>query len=272
MPKYFGENNPEIPDSVLINILSYLDNRMLAFTLPQVSKSWQLITKEKKIHHNILTAILKRINFFPLGNIEDKIEVISSGYTNTNYKIFKDGEYYILRIPIMKNHLLIERQYEKHNTIIAHRLGLGARLMFYEKSTGIMVTKYIDNQYCLTKEHLADKGTLTMISRVLRLLHNAPEKFQGDWLIFNKIRKLYDFLVENCSCYNKEMLKGLMNAADRVKCAFDKLNIQLCPCHNDLSSNNFLYIGNGIRIIDWEFSGNNDPMWDLSFLSTVSQL
>src|SRR3712207_7100824 len=41
----------------------------------------------------------------------------------------------------------------------------------------------------------------------------------------------------------------------------------LSPCHNDPWPANLLDAGGRLYIIDWEFSGMNDPMWDLGDLS-----
>jgi hypothetical protein len=41
----------------------------------------------------------------------------------------------------------------------------------------------------------------------------------------------------------------------------------LAPCHNDPWPGNLLDTGTNIYIIDWEYSGMNDPVWDLGDLS-----
>src|SRR3712207_602500 len=41
----------------------------------------------------------------------------------------------------------------------------------------------------------------------------------------------------------------------------------LSPCHNDPWPANLLDAGGRLYLIDWEFSGMNDPMWDLGDLS-----
>ncbi len=41
----------------------------------------------------------------------------------------------------------------------------------------------------------------------------------------------------------------------------------LAPCHNDPWPGNLLDTGRNIYIIDWEYSGMNDPLWDLGDLS-----
>lgn len=120
-------------------------------------------------------AVLKRITFLRFNSLEDKIGIIFSGYTNANYKIFKSEVCYVLRIPIMKNHIIIDRCDERYNSIIAYELGLGAELMYYEKSTGIMVTKYINNRCCLEKQQLTDNGILTMVSNIIKKLHTTAD-------------------------------------------------------------------------------------------------
>ena len=43
--------------------------------------------------------------------------------------------------------------------------------------------------------------------------------------------------------------------------------VPLAPCHCDPLAENFLDTGERMWIVDWEYSGMNDPMWDLGDLS-----
>jgi thiamine kinase-like enzyme len=43
--------------------------------------------------------------------------------------------------------------------------------------------------------------------------------------------------------------------------------LPLAPCHCDPLCENFLDTGERMWIVDWEYSGMNDPMWDLGDLS-----
>jgi thiamine kinase-like enzyme len=43
--------------------------------------------------------------------------------------------------------------------------------------------------------------------------------------------------------------------------------LPILPCHCDPLAENFLDTGSRVYVIDWEYSGNNDPMWDLGDLS-----
>jgi thiamine kinase-like enzyme len=47
---------------------------------------------------------------------------------------------------------------------------------------------------------------------------------------------------------------------------------RLLPCHCDTTGANMLDTGERVWLIDWEYSGMNDPMWDLAYLSLQADL
>jgi thiamine kinase-like enzyme len=46
----------------------------------------------------------------------------------------------------------------------------------------------------------------------------------------------------------------------------------LVPCHNDLSADNLIDDGKRVWLIDLEFSGNNDPCFDLADIAAQAHL
>ena len=56
-------------------------------------------------------------------------------------------------------------------------------------------------------------------------------------------------------------------AGGAVRAALDAAPVALAPCHCDPLCENFLDTGTRMWIVDWEYSGMNDPMWDLGDLS-----
>ncbi len=44
------------------------------------------------------------------------------------------------------------------------------------------------------------------------------------------------------------------------------------PCNNDLLAENFIWTGDRFRLIDYEYSGNNDPMFELGNVWSESNL
>ena len=57
-----------------------------------------------------------------------------------------------------------------------------------------------------------------------------------------------------------------------LELVFAALHIKKVPCHVDTTPGNFILSEGEIRIIDWEYSGNNDPLWDLACLSMEARI
>lgn len=56
-------------------------------------------------------------------------------------------------------------------------------------------------------------------------------------------------------------------AAQPLRAALEAHPAPLAPCHCDPLCENFLDDGTVMWIVDWEYSGMNDPLWDLGDLS-----
>ena len=56
-------------------------------------------------------------------------------------------------------------------------------------------------------------------------------------------------------------------AAARIAAALTGPDHEPVPCHNDLLPANFLYDGDRIRIVDWEYAGMGDRFFDLGNLA-----
>ena len=50
---------------------------------------------------------------------------------------------------------------------------------------------------------------------------------------------------------------------DTIEAALAARPLPSVPCHNDLLAENFIATGDGVRIIDYQLSGNNDPAFEL---------
>jgi thiamine kinase-like enzyme len=59
----------------------------------------------------------------------------------------------------------------------------------------------------------------------------------------------------------------VVKEADVIRRVLAKKSAPLAPCHCDPLCENFLDDGGRMWIVDWEYSGMNDPMWDLGDLS-----
>ncbi|MGH6934522.1 MAG: phosphotransferase family protein, partial [Dongiaceae bacterium] len=84
--------------------------------------------------------------------------------------------------------------------------------------------------------------------------------------LFQKMDEYLDYLGKK----NARIPDGyaeVQREAEAVRAALNTHPAKLVPCHCDPLAENFLDTGQRIFIIDWEYAGNNDPMWDLGDVS-----
>ena len=59
----------------------------------------------------------------------------------------------------------------------------------------------------------------------------------------------------------------VVKSAEAVRAALNARPLPLAACHCDPLCENFLDTGKRMWIVDWEYSGMNDPLWDLGDLA-----
>ncbi len=59
----------------------------------------------------------------------------------------------------------------------------------------------------------------------------------------------------------------VLREAEAVRAALSAHPLPLAACHCDPLCENFLDVGDRMWMVDWEYSGMNDPLWDLGDLS-----
>ena len=57
--------------------------------------------------------------------------------------------------------------------------------------------------------------------------------------------------------------RGHLGQVGRIEAALAAHPLATVPCHNDLLPDNYLDDGERLWIVDWEYSGNNDPTFEL---------
>ena len=189
------------------------------------------------------------------------------GMTNIVHLVETDSNNLIFRIPGKGTEDYINRTFEYNNAMAAWRAGISAEIIWADVEKGIMVSKAINGIETMTPKFFSSrKGSPARAGLALAKLHNSGETFDFRFDLFNMIDDYLNIL----SSKNAELPDGyhdIVKAAKPVKEALIANPMQLAPCHCDPLCENFLDDGNNMWIVDWEYSGMNDPMWDLGDLS-----
>lgn len=196
------------------------------------------------------------------------------GMTNHNYLVsYADGEKLVVRIPGAKTESIINRHSEQKNSLLTANVGLNVKTLVLDPHSGIKITQYLENCETLTHDSVKNPAYLIGIAQRLKQLHHSNLQFDNRFDLFQEYQHYWDEIQQ------KSVIYQLATDFDHLAHFFCKLKqritaqrSQLAPCHNDLVPENCLVQNNTISFIDWEYSGMNDPLFDLAAFFLESQL
>jgi thiamine kinase-like enzyme len=86
---------------------------------------------------------------------------------------------------------------------------------------------------------------------------------------FELFRMIDDYLavLRKLECPLPDGYHDVVNDAGVIREIVNERPLALAPCHCDPLAENFLDNGERMWIVDWEYSGMNDPYWDLGDVS-----
>jgi thiamine kinase-like enzyme len=189
------------------------------------------------------------------------------GLTNLVFRIECGGERYVLRIPGKGTEEYIDREVEIHNARIAARAGVSAEVIHADPGSGVMLMHHVDGIVTMTPQAFAERaGSAARAGRAFRQMHDWPESFQFRFELFSMIDD-YLAILDERKAELPDGYTAVVESAQPVRGALDINPAALAPCHCDPLCENFLDDGERMWIVDWEYSGMNDPLWDLGDLS-----
>ncbi len=189
------------------------------------------------------------------------IQPLSGGLTNTNYKVEVDGVPYFVRVPGESTELLaVDRQNEYINSKAAAEAGVGPKVLYYLPDFQVMVLEFIVGE-TMSKEALNAPGMPTRMAQAIKQLHEGP-RFLTDFNMF----RLTEYYLKICADRSIPIPDGYlerMPTVEQIEKAMAVKPLPTVPCNNDLLAENYIDDGKSLRLIDYEYSGNNDPCFEL---------
>ncbi len=188
-------------------------------------------------------------------------EPLTGGLTNTNFRVQVDGSSYFVRIPGASTEILaVDRKNEYHNTRAAAEAGVGPRVIHYLPEHDVMVLEFIVGR-TMSNASLQAPGMPSRIARSLQRLHAGP-RFLKDFNMFRLIEFYLQMVREHAVRIPDTYLERLPTV-QRIEQAVGAHALPTVPCNNDLLAENYIDDGSILRLIDFEYSGNNDPCFEL---------
>ena len=192
---------------------------------------------------------------------EIRVSPIAAGLTNQNFRVDVDSTPYFVRLPGQSTDLLaVDRANELHNTRAASAAGVGPKVVDHDPASGALVLEWIDGR-TMSNAAFAEPGTPARVAEALRRLHAGP-RFLTDFNMF-RLTEFYLRVVRERTIRIPDGYLDRMPQVARIEAALRHDPLPTVPCHNDLLAENYLDDGSRLWIIDYEYSGNNDPTFEL---------
>ena len=190
------------------------------------------------------------------------VSELSGGLTNRNYLVEADGTRYVVRIPGAATELLaVDRENERRNAeaaattgvepahpgVPAGRVGDGARVHRRADDVGGGPARRRD-------------GARASPSRCGGCTPGRGSTHDFDMF---RLVEYYLGIVEQQGVRIPDGFRDRMPTVAEVERAVGVNALPWVPCHNDLLAENYIDDGRQLWIIDFEYSGNNDPCFEL---------
>lgn len=190
------------------------------------------------------------------------ITVLKKGMTNRSFLFTCRGKQYIMRIPGEGTDRLIDRRQEAAVYGAIRDLSLCDDVYYIDPANGYKITAFLENARVCDPE---DPNDVRRCMAFLRKFHERRLHVGHSFDIFGQIEFYEQLWKGNPSVYadyrrTKEQILSLRpyieaHAGEKVL------------THIDAVPDNFLLTGDDIRLIDWEYAGEQDPHVDIAMFA-----
>lgn len=269
----------KLPIVFFLQVLNFVTNEKKQ-ELKKVSLIWDQIISYCD-NDTPTNPLISALNLLNISDYNFNITQLSGGMTNKTFLIESGDNKLVLRVGGFGTSSFINRENEDYNARLASDYYLNVPIYWSNCENGSQLTRFFENSIPFSKIQHQDstyKFFLLQIVKALKKLHSIEKRFSNDINIF-EINERYLNIINRSGVSLPQSFSEIKKGIDRIKSIFGKYTINLVPSHNDTTPSNFLFIQSkqnkedtSLKIIDWEYSGNNDRLWDLVYFFIESEL
>lgn len=218
----------------------------------------ELDEESNQLKSDAIAIIAQVFNVHPTEVTE--ITVLKKGMTNRSFLFKCKNKRYIMRIPGEGTDKLINRGEEAEVYRVIKDKNICDDIIYINPENGYKITAFLNNARVCDKDSISD---IKKCMEKLRTLHEMKLIVNHEFNIFDQIN-FYESLWNGRSSIYKDYEKTKSNVVSLKK--YIDLNVESkCLTHIDAVPDNFMFTENGeVRLIDWEYSGMQDPHVDIA--------
>jgi thiamine kinase-like enzyme len=188
-------------------------------------------------------------------------EHIKHGLTNESWRVRSPHGAVIVRLSNGTEDLLqIDRASEAKVLTIVGAAGLGPQVLMCDPGSRVLVTRDLGNTWNEADAHIA--ANISRIGSVLRHLHALDVPFDVRTVDLTRTLRGYLRVLDERGDRSNLTHPTTRMRGENAALALGH-NSVACLCHNDVYHLNIIDDGS-VRLIDWEYSGIGERMFDLA--------
>ena len=180
------------------------------------------------------------------------------GMMNQSYIVSCENKRYVLYISTEQANEMVDRPLEKANQKLIIDLGLTSKNVYFDTEHGIKINEYIEG----SSIDKIDDYDISKVAILLKKMHTSGKRSRDNYNPFSR----FIAYEEEAKTFNNKMEDEYYIFRDKLFDNKEFLEKQpLVLCHNDAQKSNIVKDLNGnYFLIDFEFMGNNDPIYDIA--------
>lgn len=186
------------------------------------------------------------------------------GMSNYTYVVEADNNLYTLRILGENAEKFVNRHEETNNIKLFESLNITNQTIYFDEETGLKISKYVEGTPL--SETDPNLYPYKKIAEVLKTIHNSKITNTNEYEPFERLDKYEKHIIDlgfvHPERYNYlrkyfNLFKDYLESGEKVF------------CHGDSQPSNFIFNGDEVITVDFEFSGLNDPIYDIACFSNI---
>ncbi len=186
------------------------------------------------------------------------VKRLMGGMSNYTYVIDVDGEQYTYRIPGKNAGHFVDRKEEAFHLPLAESLGISNDTVKLDIETGEKIGRYIEGTPMSEGDPLKH---LKAVAALLKQVHHATLTTPIDYAPFARLTR-YEALVRAYDHTHSDRYHAIKTTLLERHADFAADSTTFT--HGDAQPSNFVITDQGLKLVDWEFTGNNDPYYDIA--------
>lgn len=194
---------------------------------------------------------------------------VHGGLQNENWRLEVEGEQipFFLKIPGAGSEAFIDRNNSHVAAQRAGALGISPRIVHFDAGTGIEIIEFLEGYRACTNGDMKRPEITTEIIGLYRAF-GSIEPLPSTKTVLDMINE-HLMQATDLGVALPRFWPELMREQQSAQRALLAGGIDLVPCHNDPMPGNFLISdGKPMRLVDFEFSSNNERAYELAVMTT----